>query len=348
MCYIFKCVHLRVKEPFKEPSKTVEEKLSDLEKKYLLLEKENHKFREEIKHLKRKLGNRNDNLKSSDEESDNTEAECLPILKSKGFRKTNPQSESEINLKCAVCKKLVKDKDALRIHIKSHDKDGDWTCNNCSYQTNTEDNLKVHISSAHHVAPRNTQSMGEMQNSRKNEIETRPHRDGRDTSTTCNKCKKDFVYKIDLTKHIREEHKTFKPCLNIDDCVYAPKCRFNHKVYPKGTQVCYECEFTCKSLHELMKHRKSVHTVPICRDFLKQNCGFSNEDCYHSHGNQAQPSPVKNVTKQTNKSQTPGFWEYPKNMAPPNPTSPQGPSQTEWTQMKTMMNQLNMMMAKFQ
>ena len=68
-----------------KPPKSVEEKLSDLEEKYGLLEKENKEFKEEIKQLKSKLKNKNYNSNSLDEEADNTEAECLPKLKSKGF-----------------------------------------------------------------------------------------------------------------------------------------------------------------------------------------------------------------------------------------------------------------------
>ena len=327
-----------------EPPKSMEEKLAHLEERNKLLEKENSRFKEEIKQLKSKLKSKNEDFESVDEERDNSEAECLTILKSKGFRKTNPQSEPEINLTCAVCKKLFKNKEVLKTHMKSHDKDGDWTCNKCSYQTNTEDNLSRHKIAAHNESSQGSKSLKEVQNTNEVEVEGRPHRGGRDKSTTCNNCKKDFIYRIDLTKHIRDEHKTYKPCLNINDCRYAPKCRFNHKVYPKGTHVCYECGFTFKSLHELMKHRKSVHIVPMCRDFLKQNCVFSSEDCYHSHSNPSQHSPVKRATKQTNEPQPSGFWEYPKNMAPPS----QGPTQTEWTQMKTMMNQLNLMMTKYQ
>ena len=338
-------------KPADEPPKSAEEKLSDLEEKYCLLEKENKEFKEEIKQLKSKLKNTNYNSNSLDEEADNTEAECLPKLKSKGFRKTNPQSEPEINLKCTICKKKFKNKEVLRTHMKSHDNDGDWTCNECSHQTNNEDNLKNHKNFAHYVAPKSNPSLKDIQDGRNDEV--RPLNDGKDTSTTCNKCKKDFIYRIDLTKHIREEHKTFKPCLNINNCTFLPRCRFNHKVYPKGTQICYECEFTCKSLHELMRHRKNEHTVPMCRDFLKKNCGFSSEDCYHSHGNQSQQSPVKNMTKQTNQSQSSGFWEYQTNMDPPfqylaKSPSLQGPSQEEWIQMKTMMKQLNVLMTKFQ
>ena len=107
--------------------------------------------------------------------------------------------------------------------------------------------------------------------------------------------------------------------------------------------------YTCKSLHELMKHRKNKHIVPLCRDFLKQNCRFSKEDCYHSHDNEAPTSPAAKAPMQTNKSQL-GFWDRPQNMVPPSQGSPslQGPSQAEWVQMKTMLNQLNTMMTKYQ
>ena len=73
-------------------------------------------------------------------------------------------------------------------------------------------------------------------------------------SIKCYTCGKEFVYKLDLKKHIIETHMTYKPCRNAQSCTYAPKCRYNHKEYPEGHQVCYECGKSFKTMHELMKH----------------------------------------------------------------------------------------------
>ena len=62
--------------------------------------------------------------------------------KPKGFRKTNPQSEPETNLKCEVCQKKI----ILTRHMDSNDKDGNWICHKSSYQTHTMSNLRSHKS----------------------------------------------------------------------------------------------------------------------------------------------------------------------------------------------------------
>ena len=93
------------------------------------------------------------------------------------------------------------------------------------------------------------------------------------------------------------------------------------------------------------------HKVPMCREFLRKSCEFSGKDCYYNHTKSLQPevpyeeSQEKNLTK----SQSLGFWDPPSNLAPPSqaPLTPQGPSQAEWITMKTMLSQLNELVAKF-
>ena len=49
------------------------------------------------------------------------------------------------------------------------------------------------------------------------------------------------------------------------------------------------------------------------------------------------------------KPQIQGFWDPPSNLAPPSkgPEVNQGPTQSEWIQMKNMLMYLNQMMTKF-
>ena len=164
--------------------------------------------------------------------------------------------------------------------------------------------------------------------------------------------KKDFVYKIYLTKHIRENHKSYKPCRNIETCVYKNRCRWNHKVYPEGNQVCFECGNDYKTMHELMRHRKASHKVPMCKDNMRNDCGYSSEDCYYTHSVQTllkrSPARKAHEPNQT-KPQAQGFWDPPSNLAPPSqgPGVDQGPTQSEWIQMKNMLIHLNQLMTKF-
>ena len=188
---------------------------------------------------------------------------------------------------------------------------------------------------------------------KKPQSEPRQEKGPSSNPNTCNICDKDYVYKIDLNKHIRESFKSYKTCRNLKTCTYAPKCRYDHTEHPKGTQVCYECGKTFKTLHELMKHRKAVHRVRMCKEFLKGNCGFSSEDCYNSHAKQAQSTPALNVVIESEQAQSKplGFWDHPSNLAPPAQVqvlkNPNAPTHSEWTQMKEKITQLNQMMQRF-
>ena len=137
------------------------------------------------------------------------------------------------------------------------------------------------------------------------EVPKGPFKEDGVNKNMCRKCEQTFLYKIDLKAHIRKAHITYKPCRNPKTCSYNP-CRFNHQEYPEGSQVCYECGNNFKSIYELMKHRKLSHDVVLCKQFLKQSCEYSSEDCYFPHTKKSQPSQVKIQHKQTN----PMLWVF--------------------------------------
>ena len=167
----------------------------------------------------------------------------------------------------------------------------------------------------------------------------------------CTSCQKDFIYKMDLKKHISDTHKTYKPCRNLERCTFWP-CRYNHQEYPKGHQVCFECGLDFKTIHDMMRHRKRVHKVVLCKMFLKKKCEYSAEDCYFTHTSSALAAPVKSVADKPEqpKAQSQGFWDTQSNLAPPSKDSTNllYPSQSEWIQMKNSLLHLNQMMARFQ
>ena len=241
--------------------------------------------------------------------------------------------------------------------MKSHDKDGDWNCGDheCSFQTISEDLLKEHKKNAHqlnhskssspHDDPKNwgkvTQKETENKESFLNDKD----------KNYCNLCQKDFIYRIDLKKHINTEHKTYKPCRNLGTCTYSP-CRYNHKVYPKGHHLCFECGKDFKTIHDMMTHRKNTHSTVLCKMFLKRKCNYSSEDCYFTHTINALDAHVNIVENNSAQPhvQRQGFWETHSNLAPPSHASSvqQGPSQSEWIQMKNTLHHLNQLMSKYQ
>ena len=273
--------------PRDEP-KTTEDKLKDLEGKYAELKLNYVTSLKEIKTLKAKLKKVDIESRNTPEESntdnDNLEEVTNIVkLKSYGFKKTSPQNAPESQLKCPVCKFIFIKESVLAKHMDTHDKDGDWTCGECSYQTMTKKDLDDHKNKAHRPKSRprgqNVTPVKESRNLPASPLWKSPNQSKGERSTTCTKCDKDFVvYLIDLTKHIRENHKSYKPCRNIETCAYNKRCRWNHKTYPEGNQVCYECGENFKTMHELVRHRKAVHKVSICKDFFSKNCGYSSED----------------------------------------------------------------------
>ena len=281
--------------------------------------------------------------------------EYLTNSKSKGFRKTSPQTEAETNLRCQVCKKTFTNPLNLRKHMKSHNNDGDWTCDQCSFQTINEDLLRGHKKSAHYAIhtklPSASDSTKKASEGAKEEVECTEPAMTNKGKNFCTSCQKDFVYRMDLKKHISDTHKTYKPCHNIENCTFSP-CRYNHKEYPKGHQVCFECGLDFKTIHDMMRHRKSVHKVVLCKMFLKKKCDYSSEDCYFTHTLNAPSTPVISAENKPDQAQAQlqGFWDTQSNLAPPSrdPTNLLHPTQSEWIQMKNTLLHLNQMMARFQ
>ena len=230
------------------------------------------------------------------------------------------QSETEENFKCLVCKLGFIKAGEFKKHMATHNQDGAWICNICSFQTKSEKQLRAHESATH---PSANQLQGE-----KDKTDW-PKAEGGDVNQnkrrgnySCRTCSKDFIYKIDLTKHMKETHKMYNSCRDIQACTYKDSrqgCRYNHKEYPERRQVCFECGKNFKTVHDLMRHRKADHMVPICKDFLANSCGYSTSNCYYTHNKHPHPQiPVKKSQESTQADpQIQGFWEEHSNMAPP-------------------------------
>ena len=69
--------------------------------------------------------------------------------------------------------------------MEIHDNDGDWTCPECSYQTNTEPNLKRHKLTAHPKNGGNETSQGGGQGAGR--IPVTPTKIRREQTTNANK-----------------------------------------------------------------------------------------------------------------------------------------------------------------
>ena len=101
-----------------------------------------------------------------------------------------------------MCKDTFNKERIFNKHMETHDKDGDWTCGDleCNFQTISKEKLMKHKQVAH---PRARSEDEDVRPARMNKV---------NSEITCHSCNKQFVYKIDLGKHVRETHRAFKPC----------------------------------------------------------------------------------------------------------------------------------------
>ena len=117
---------------------------------------------------------------------------------------------------------------------------------------------------------------------------------------TCNFCSETFETKDGMETHRKENHPTFKPCLNMRDCSYGTRCHYSHIPMTKAYR-CFQCgdEFSTRS--DMMVHRKESHKVEDCREFLKNATCKYKERCWWSHPFEAE-----------------GFWDAHQKQTPPN------------------------------
>ena len=250
-------------------------------------------------------------------------------MKENGFSRVGPQNQSmrkntSTTFTCQVCQQVFQSKASMNKHNETHNMDGDWNCDKCSFQTNSESNLKKHTVAAKHAS-----------------VATE------DPGVKCNICEKKFFTADEVVMHKRKDHKSFAPCKNLPNCPYQSDCMFNHKL-KSNNFICYECGEEFEHLKELMAHRKKYHTMNLCSKYVRNECLLTKEACWYSHGdtnksersNETHPEE-KDINPSNGTSQPPVFWERPANLVPPII-----PNQATWVKMMSMMTELNQMMNK--
>ena len=154
--------------------------------------------------------------------------------------------------KCKLCNFKFDSLVNVNKHMNSHDEDGDWTCNKCSFQTNNKRNFTIHIESAHDLI-----------------VETIPV-----LSFRCKICDEAFENKADLNLHIRKNHPSFKPCKNFQEgsCKYEENCYFQHLKLDENTFICFTCGDKFDKKDGLMYHRKNMHKQKQCSKYQIGQC----------------------------------------------------------------------------
>ena len=81
------------------------------------------------------------------------------------------------------------------------------------------------------------------------------------TTMKGNICDSMFPTKNDLNRHIKENHKTHKPCNKFpgNRCEYDDECRYRHVILQQGQHICYKCGEITMSRTDMMNHIKETN-----------------------------------------------------------------------------------------
>ena len=216
-------------------------------------------------------------------ESHENEVTILARSRLNGYRRTDPMSSPKAP-KVAPVKQKV-----------------DTLCHMCGLRCETAIKLTTHMKN--HSENDKTYDMSSIQK----EITASFQSTEIATKYTCRKCKNTFLDETTLKKHLKDEHKSYRPCnkfspVNSEDkCSYKDKCDFSHAVLKPGTMLCWDCGNIFTSKNYLMLHRKNTHNISIiCKKVNTQaGCDREEDDCWYLHTleNKSHSSQVHNTAQ---------------------------------------------------
>ena len=162
---------------------------------------------------------------------------------------------------CPICGLTRNTKSQIQKHMGVHDEDeedGSFTCNDCSYQTISRDQLIEHTEKTHTT---------------NNNI------------LKCDSCKLNFSNQKEMNIHNNTRHnKSSKPCRNFQtsNCEYDSECDFLHIILNQGEHICYKCGDILGNKTLLMTHISREHGEEPCKKFAANKCTFGNR-CLFKH-----------------------------------------------------------------
>ena len=157
------------------------------------------------------------------EENDKENADLKTLFSGKncGFTRVGPQASPIVknniavddavnDSKCKICGMLCENMVHLNDHMRVHTEDGDWTCNNCSFQTNSKPSLRKHLQLTKHVSPLISLESNSQSNL-ENNMKPANHSSSNISplkQISCKQCDKIFNKIEDLKTHRITNHKT--------------------------------------------------------------------------------------------------------------------------------------------
>ena len=164
----------------------------------------------------------------------------------------------------------------IKITLKSHNSDEDWSCHKCDFKTNTKSNLDKHVSTFVHEVYDERKATNhncddcDFRTNTKTALDThicraKPAMRHKDAlkQIQCTVCGERFTYKTELSTHKLKSHKSWKLCIrhfSTDPrikCLHNP-CHYSHILPSEGKHRCYDCGREFSTLEECCTGRAST------------------------------------------------------------------------------------------
>ena len=181
--------------------------------------------------------------------------------------------------RCEICGKEHTSKEELKLHEKEKHVDGEWNCNDCSFQAHTSGELMKHLHVCGHQPSPNIRDMN-------TEIKR------------CFTCNEEFFSKWHLMNHRKEKHPSNKICRYYlkNQCIHGSvKCWYRHEeamdieapVNEPSSPSLFKCNFCANSFNEkndLINHKRKNHpSIGPCRKYIQGQCDRSETECLFNH-----------------------------------------------------------------
>lgn len=192
-------------------------------------------------------------------------------------------------VQCEMCKLLLRDKFALKRHMKIHSGEKSCTCDQCGKQYHSLANLKRHKISVHlNVKNHRCEYCGKTFSCSSYLVVHKRIHTG-EKPYVCELCGKSFSQASTLTLHKTYVHSEVKPFRF--ECAYCQRTFFNKSKLTEHLKIhgdvrahqCDICQRSFKLNYALTKHKKYVHTEERPFHCTSCNAKFKKPDHLNKH-----------------------------------------------------------------
>ena len=255
---------------------------------------------EVILHKLKHNGYRRTDPQSNSEKVTNKECnfkcqDCSSVFQSQGLLDAHRNSHKTESFECDLCDKTFPTKEELEVHVDKHHEEEsaeEWNCNNCPFQGNEAVELMNHLKETSHQPSSKVNKKKLFKEYKR-----------------CYTCNLEVDGYVNLMNHRTERHPSNRKCRNFPDdkCEWGKKCWYVHEEdlmevdesfkSEEPVHKCYICDEKFKTRDDLKKHRKKKHpqNVAVCEKFGSNKCFRNEETCWFHH--KVLPVDVPDVTE---------------------------------------------------